>query len=80
MSSTCPECEMEFSRREAMLRHKRNKHGTTHRIQSSDAYPPPPPPRGCVKAVSLRFVSYELLPVVIVYVMTLHPWKRTLHG
>ena len=45
MSSTCPECEMEFSRRDAMLRHKRNKHGTTHPYpQSSDAYPPPPPP------------------------------------
>jgi hypothetical protein len=28
-----------------MLRHKRNKHGTTHPYpQSSDAYPPPPPP------------------------------------
>ena len=25
MSSTCPKCEMEFSRRDAMLRHKRNK-------------------------------------------------------
>ena len=36
--------------------------------------------RGCIKAVSRRFVSYELLPFVIVYVMTLHPWKRTLHG
>jgi uncharacterized membrane protein len=23
-------CEMEFSRRDAMLRHKRNKHGTNH--------------------------------------------------
>jgi hypothetical protein len=45
MSSTCPECEMEFSRRDAMLRHKRNKHGTTRPYpQSSDAYPPPPPP------------------------------------
>jgi hypothetical protein len=46
MSSTCPECEMEFSRRDAMLRHKRNKHGTTHPYpQTSDAYPPPTPPR-----------------------------------
>ena len=35
---------MEFSRRDAMLRHKRNKHGTTHPYpQSSDVYPPPPP-------------------------------------
>ena len=41
MSSTCPKCEMEFSRRDAMLRNKRNKHGTTHPYpQSSDAYPP----------------------------------------
>jgi hypothetical protein len=33
---------MEFSRKDTMLRHKRNKHGTTH------PYPPPPsspPPR-----------------------------------
>jgi hypothetical protein len=29
---------MEFSRTDAMLRHKRNRHGTTH------PYPPPPPP------------------------------------
>ena len=36
--------------------------------------------RGCVKAVSSRFVSCELLPFVIVYVMTLYQWKRTLHG
>jgi hypothetical protein len=36
--------------------------------------------RRCAKAVSRRFVSYELLSFVIVYVMTLHPWKRTLHG
>ena len=36
--------------------------------------------RECVKAVSRRFVSYELLPFVIGYVMTLHSWKRTLHG
>ena len=36
--------------------------------------------RRCVKAVSRRFVSYELLPFVIVNVMTLHPWKRTLHS
>ena len=32
------ECDMEFSRKDAMLRHKRNRHGTTH------PYPPPPPP------------------------------------
>jgi len=35
--------------------------------------------RGCVQAVSRRLASYEFLPFVIVYVMTLHPWKRTLH-
>jgi hypothetical protein len=41
-----------FSRKDVMLRHKRNKHGTTHPYpQSSDAYPPltegytPPPLR-----------------------------------
>ena len=37
-------------------------------------------PRGCVKAVLRRLVSYELLHFVIVYVMTLHPWKRILLG
>ena len=36
--------------------------------------------RECVKAVSSRFVSCELLPFVIAYAMTLHPWKRILHG
>jgi uncharacterized Zn-finger protein len=30
MSTTCTECDREFSRKDAMLRHKRNKHGTTH--------------------------------------------------
>jgi hypothetical protein len=45
MSATCPECDMEFSRKDAMLRHKRNRHGTTQPYpQSSQAYPPPPPP------------------------------------
>ncbi len=49
MSATCPECDMEFSRKDALLRHKRNRHGTTQSYpQSSDAYPPnsqvyPPP-------------------------------------
>jgi hypothetical protein len=38
------------------------------------------PISGCVKTVSRRFASYELLPFVSVYVMTLHSWKRTLHG
>ena len=51
MSSTCPVCKLKCSRKDVMLRHKRNKHGTTHPYpQSSDAYPPlregytPPPP------------------------------------
>ena len=35
--------------------------------------------RGCVNAVSRLFVSYELLPCVILYVMTLHPWKCIFH-
>ena len=51
MSSTCPVCKLKCSRKDVMLRHKRNKHGTTHPYpQSSDAYPPssqayPPPQR-----------------------------------
>jgi hypothetical protein len=52
MSSTCPVCKLKCSRKDVMLRHKRNKHGTTHPYpQSSDAYPPlregytPPPLR-----------------------------------
>ena len=44
MSSTCPMCEMEFSRRDAMLRHKRNKHGTNHPYPQQQQPPPPPPP------------------------------------
>jgi hypothetical protein len=51
MSSACPVCKLKCSRKDVMLRHKRNKHGTTHPYsQSSDAYPqlregytPPPP-------------------------------------
>ena len=49
-TKTCSECDMEFSRKDAMLGHKGNKHGTTHPYpRSSDAYPPssqsyPPPP------------------------------------
>ena len=38
---------------------------------------------GCVHAIitfSSRFVSCELHPFVIAYAMTLHPWKRILHG
>jgi hypothetical protein len=43
-------CDMKFSRKDALLRHKRNRHGATQPYpQSSDAYPPssqayPPPP------------------------------------
>ena len=50
MTATCPECDMELSRKDALLRHKRNRHETTQPYpQSSDAYPPssqayPPPP------------------------------------
>ena len=51
MSSTCPVCKLKCSRKDVMLRHERNKHGTTHPYpQSSDTYPPlregyvPPPP------------------------------------
>ena len=50
MPATCLECDMEFSRKDALLRHKRNRHRTTQPYpQSSDAYPPssqayPPPP------------------------------------
>ena len=41
MSSTCPVCKLKCSRKDVMLRHKRNKHGTTRPYpQSSDAYPP----------------------------------------
>ena len=39
MSTTCTECDGECSRKDAMLRHKRNRHGTNH------PYPPPPPPQ-----------------------------------
>ena len=31
-------------------------------------------------SLTYRFVSYELLPFVIGYVMALHSWKLTLHG
>ena len=52
MHATCLECDMEFSRKDALLRHKRNGIRTTQPYpQSSDvyppssqAYPPPPPP------------------------------------
>ena len=42
---TCPECHLTFSKKDAMVRHKRNKHGTAQPYpQRTDAYPPPPPP------------------------------------
>ena len=45
MSATYPECDMEFSRKDALLRHKGNRHGATQPYPpSSQAYPPPPPP------------------------------------
>ncbi|VDH99490.1 Hypothetical predicted protein [Mytilus galloprovincialis] len=37
----CPSCQRMFSRRDVMLRHHRNKHGTG----VPPATPPPPPPR-----------------------------------
>jgi hypothetical protein len=41
MSATCPECDMEFSRKDALLSHIRNRHETTQPYpQSIDAYPP----------------------------------------
>ena len=51
-STTCPECDMEFSRKDALIRHNRNKHGINQAyppsIQayplSTHAYPPPPTP------------------------------------
>ena len=32
MPATCPECDMKCSRKDALLRYKRNRHGTTQRI------------------------------------------------
>jgi hypothetical protein len=49
MSAICPECDMEFSRKDALLRYKRNRHETIQPYpQSTDGYPPssqayPPP-------------------------------------
>ena len=53
---TCPECHLTFFRKDAMLRHKRNKPGTTQPYpQSTYAYPPPqkgiiqtPPQKGII--------------------------------
>ena len=40
----CVSCDKTFSRRNVMLRHFRNKHGTSHPYpQNHRAYPPPPP-------------------------------------
>ena len=50
MPATCPECDMKCSRKDALLRYKWNRHGTTQPYpQNSEAYPPsnrayPPPP------------------------------------
>ena len=48
MSTTCTECDMAFSRKDAMLRHNRNRHGITHPYQTpptplTERYTPPPP-------------------------------------
>ena len=48
----CPDCNIKFSRRDAMLRHRKNKHGinqpyplsTDAHSPRSQPYPPPPPP------------------------------------
>ena len=41
MSTMCSKCDMVFARKDALLRHERNSHGTTRPYpQSSDAYPP----------------------------------------
>ena len=43
--STCPECDIVFSRKDAMLRHKRNRHEINQPYpQSTGPYPPPLPP------------------------------------
>ena len=43
MSSTCPVCKLKCSRKDIMLRHKRNKHGTNHSYPQQQQPPPPPP-------------------------------------
>ncbi|VDI44317.1 Hypothetical predicted protein [Mytilus galloprovincialis] len=43
---TCPVCKLQFSRKDVMMRHHRNKHGITEPYpQSSHEDPPPPPQR-----------------------------------
>ncbi|VDH94532.1 Hypothetical predicted protein [Mytilus galloprovincialis] len=40
---TCPVCKLQFSRKDVMMRHHRNKHGITEPYpQTSHADPPPP--------------------------------------
>ena len=34
MSTTCTECDMEFSRKDAMLRHKRNRQGNNSAVST----------------------------------------------
>ena len=47
-NNSYPVCNIQFSRKDVMMRHYRNKHGTTHSYpQSTHPYPPhslPPPP------------------------------------
>ena len=43
---TCPVCKLQFSRKDVMMRHHRNKHGITEPYPlTSHADPPPPPQR-----------------------------------
>ncbi|VDI79420.1 Hypothetical predicted protein [Mytilus galloprovincialis] len=43
---TCPVCKLQFSRKDVMMRHHRNKHGITEPYpQTSHADPPPPQQR-----------------------------------
>jgi len=42
-NNSCPLCNIQYSRKDVMMRHYRNKHGTTHSYQqNTHTYPPPP--------------------------------------
>lgn len=57
MDKNCPDCHKEFSKKDVMLRHRRNKHGLKLTKQNSQTFakplllprhevqPPPPPPQ-----------------------------------
>ncbi|VDI72109.1 Hypothetical predicted protein [Mytilus galloprovincialis] len=42
---TCPVCKLQFSRKDVMMRHHRNKHGITEPYPQSSHEDPPPPQR-----------------------------------